>query len=744
MKKLLFSILFFCCVHSSYAQWNTDRMLTIGKNAVYYEDYVLAIQYFNQLIKIKPYLPEPYMQRAIAKISLGDYVGAEKDCDVAIEINPFVPQAYHVRGFARKKLGKYEEATNDFEKALKFSPDNEIIIVNLIEAKEKKQDYKAAIESIKHYQKIKPNSKGLDFEIGRMYLLEKDTLSAMASFERAIQKDSTDVLGYIGRATLKAQQNDMQGAIEDFQLLKSKNPKAKGINFELGRVYLMNKDTVNALKYFGKAIAEDNKNIAAYSARGLIRMQMKDEKGALADYNEAIKRNSDFVGDYINRGVLNAKANKYNLALHDYDRAIELDPANSLTYLNRGLLRENLGDKNNALSDYNKVLQLTPNNYEVRFQQAKLELELGMLDKAVANYKIILERYPFFIPAYYGIANAKDKMGKKSESKHYLNLASEVLNNKDYYRKKQEIYAKNLVDIKLPEQTQENLEKKALIDKLTITDKSGEYVSEYEESNIRGTIQNKMVDIKPEDNFILTYYPTENELRRTNTYHPILATFNAKNNYYKELKITTREEPLTAELLNSHFESINLLSKQIEKNPQDEIVYLDRAIDFTLTKDYESALESLNEAIEINPNLTLALFLRANIYCFRQKESNLIINQRDNENIELKQITLGSATKQHNYDAILEDLNRVIVLAPDFSFAYYNKANILLEQKNYEKAIDLYTKAIHIDTEFAEAYFNRGIAYLMMNDEKNAINDLSKAGELGVYQSYNILKRLMK
>lgn len=41
-------------------QINTDRVMTIGKNALYFEDYVLSIQYFNQVIGVKPYLAEPY------------------------------------------------------------------------------------------------------------------------------------------------------------------------------------------------------------------------------------------------------------------------------------------------------------------------------------------------------------------------------------------------------------------------------------------------------------------------------------------------------------------------------------------------------------------------------------------------------------------------------------------------------------------------------------------------------------
>ena len=51
-----------------YAQFNTDRLTAIGRNALYFDDYVVSMQYFNQVIKLKPYLYEPYLLRAIAKI----------------------------------------------------------------------------------------------------------------------------------------------------------------------------------------------------------------------------------------------------------------------------------------------------------------------------------------------------------------------------------------------------------------------------------------------------------------------------------------------------------------------------------------------------------------------------------------------------------------------------------------------------------------------------------------------------
>ena len=73
-KKIFLSlVLLILSITGVSAQINTDRVMNIGRNALYFEDYILSIQYFNQVIKVKPYLADPYFYRAVAKLSLEDY-----------------------------------------------------------------------------------------------------------------------------------------------------------------------------------------------------------------------------------------------------------------------------------------------------------------------------------------------------------------------------------------------------------------------------------------------------------------------------------------------------------------------------------------------------------------------------------------------------------------------------------------------------------------------------------------------
>ena len=60
----------------------------------------------------------------------------------------------------------------------------------------------------------------------------------------------------------------------------------------------------------------------------------------------------------------------------------------------------------------------------------------------------------------------------------------------------------------------------------------------------------------------------------------------------------------------------------------------------------------------------------------------------------------------------------------------------------YSNAIDDYTRALQIDAYLAEAYYNRGLAYVKNGKKADGIRDLSRAGELGIYDAYSVIKQI--
>ena len=83
----------------------------------------------------------------------------------------------------------------------------------------------------------------------------------------------------------------------------------------------------------------------------------------------------------------------------------------------------------------------------------------------------------------------------------------------------------------------------------------------------------------------------------------------------------------------------------------------------------------------------------------------------------------------------------MLKLYPDFAHAYYNRANLSALSGDLPAAFDDYTRAIEQNPHFAEAYYNRGIVQIFMKDTRKGCLDISKSGELGIVEAYEVLKR---
>lgn len=339
MKTKVLSILLlltFVSVNTQ-AQINTNRVLAIGRNALYFEDYVLAMQYFNQVIRIKPHIAEPYFYRAIAKISLEDYLGSEEDCSEALSRNPFLTEAYRCRGIARINLGRYNEAISDFDKGLEFAPDNKALLICKAQAAIQNKDYKNAIlyysQTIEKYPRYKEAYLGR----GYAYFANEDTLHSLEDFNKCIDLDKFYADGIGAKASLLYEKENYQEA--------------------------------NIL--IDEAIRIDPYKANFYINRGLIRYQLHNIRGAMEDYNHVIHLEPNNVIAYYNRGILRAQIGDDNRAIEDFERVIEFEPDNDFALYNRAILKNKIGDTDGAISDLNIILKKHPHFFPAYYLRAE-------------------------------------------------------------------------------------------------------------------------------------------------------------------------------------------------------------------------------------------------------------------------------------------------------------------------------------------------------------------------------------
>ena len=294
------------------------------------------------------------------------------------------------------------------------------------------------------------------------------------------------------------------------------------------------------------------------------------------------------------------------------------------------------------------------------------------------------------------------------------------------------------------------------IDKFNLLVTSGEEKSQstqYQRQS-RGRVQNLNVPVELEPKFVLTYYDRGFDVRRPVYYSEIIEKSNNKLGLDWILKVTNNEAPLNEMQIQTHFRSIQNYSVKIENEPENGTLYFARGMDFMQIQDYENAIKDFNRAIELNPDMLVGYFARALLltgkveYDYQLSDRSAFSDMPNSnqfrflDNVSGKPKLPEISIKSVKYDEILRDYEEIIRIDPDFIYAYYNRAEIFTIEKDYRAAIADYSKAIEIESQFAEAYFNRGISRLAIGETSEGLDDLRKAGELGIVQSYSIIKRM--
>lgn len=678
------------------AQINTDRMLTIGKNALYFEDYVLAIQYFNKVIRVKPYLSEPYFFRGLAKYYLEDYNGAELDLNMALMKNPFLVDAYNVRGIIKGKKKNHEDAIQDYSEGLRVDPNNINLLINRGQSKTALEEYDAAIED----------------------------------YDRVLEKNPGMLSAYITRGMAKVHAEDSIGALKDFTKVIELNPYMTDGFATRGFLYYQMGRYEDAINDYDKVIELKSNDAQYYMIRGSIRYQLDDLRGTMSDFEKVIELEPQNAMAYNNRGLLRAQIGDLNKAVEDFSRVLAINPDDYIVLFQRSQLLLELGDYRQALADLNIVVDQYPNfgaGYQARaIAKQQLNDRKGAMLDFQTYQKIELERRDK--PELAEVQKNGDKSGEAKKGQQ--RKATRKKSDKDI----------------------RNANKLAVLD-----DFDEEEKEDNEFASIRGKVQNRNIFIDLEPVFGLSFNSADTLINRPPFYEKEVYRFNRKKLYPSDLKITNREIEAQGTSAVKLFNTINEISRELEDNETDREFLLARGVLYGIVVNYSNSIVNYDELLKEQPDNVLALFNRAYIRYKMVEEIRAMDEEKEQlNNLKLQ----GALTVKNNdrndpnlsekdkkieyvvdYDLIMNDLNRVIELSPGFEFAYFNRAILHCVKRDFLQGVEDFTKAIELNPDFAEAYFNRGLTLIYLEKDAKGTADLSKAGELGIFKAYNVIKR---
>lgn len=530
------------------AQVYAEQMLTIGRNVLAMDDYVLAIQYFNHASASKPYLWDPYYYRALAKLMLDDYNGAEADASLAIDINKFKYEAYRVRGFARMKLGCDSAAVSDFNAGLEYSPADKYFLYYKGVAQASMGSYDSADSTLSELIRLYPRFEDAYGSRAQAHLLASDTVGALADVEAALRINTNMIMPRLMRADVALRQHRWSEAAAELDTVINLSPA----------------------------------DVSLYINRAYARYNADDWPGAMADYNYALDLEPANYAALYNRALLRFQVQDLQGAAIDFSKVLEQDPDDFPARYNRGLVNLDLGKYRAALADFTMIAGRYPRFYPVYYAISRAQQGLGNNKAAADNFfkaNDLITRYTAN-PAQYQLDRPTIQSGATRERDAVATAGGDdEASVMEHFNE--------LVTVSQQDRA---------------TPLFGE--------KLRGRVQDVDMRVQPEEAFSLTFFDPTDELRPRSETFAELTEINAAGWLEDKLFLASGSvTPADTEKIQQLFDKVERISAAGDVlRPIDRLA---RAVAYVALRNYEAAVTDLEAALEENPDFVSALLERA-------------------------------------------------------------------------------------------------------------------------------------
>ena len=207
-----------------------------------------------------------------------------------------------------------------------------------------------------------------------------------------------------------------KGALELFKKLLDSDPKHKSAWMDLGRTYMMLRQTGEAIAAFKKQVELNPYDEYAYSALGWAYTTQRSYDEAAAAFDKAIEINPLSQYAHAALGSMYAESHQYEKAVVELEKAVALKTDDSALEISLGDAYLNLGQEEKALAAFDRATQLsaTPevwNNiaYQLSLRKAHLDRAQQYAESAVT-----------------AISNTLRNLSLEQLSEHDLQMVSEL------------------------------------------------------------------------------------------------------------------------------------------------------------------------------------------------------------------------------------------------------------------------------------------------------------------------------
>lgn len=658
---------------------------------------ILLVLSFTAVKSYGQYDKDVFFFRGRQALADGKYSSAIENFNILSRLDTTDYWTFFFRGIAKYNLGDIRGAQNDFNTSVRLNPVFTSGYHYRAITESRFGKYDEALKDLQRAIDLRPGYIGLYFSRGVTYFLSQQFDKAVVDFDKYIRKEPKDPSAYLNR----------------------------------GASYLFLKDTLKAVADYNKAIKLNRFDPEGYIRRGRLYASSGDYQKALSDMDQAIALDSTNTFAYFNRAIMLYEQKDYKSAMSDLDRVLKDEPGNALTLYNRGLINAQVGEYEAALSDMDRVLNINPENVLAYFNRASIFIEMGRYQDALEDYDRAIELYPDFAKAYMNRSYVKNLLGDYKSSKIDYDTARKKVSE---YRKTSSENAESFAD------TTRKYNSLIALD------------AEFAKKDFNDELlQHRDIDIrlKPLYRFVMVQSRDEVNYALEHKYeNPLLEKFLESSSV--PLVITNSDSLFAVRFSSDTEEKIYGTSAASGSGGPDNNFL--RALYETAGKQYNSALSYYGRAIEAESDDNVSKMYRAFYYMDRAVlraemidfissiESNVQVLTMDDAGTTRARVK-DQVSQSYDYSDAIADLKSADGIVGDIPYIHFNLGNLYCLASDHIASIDSYTEAIDLYPYMGDAYFNRGLVLIYLKDKEKGCIDLSRAGELGVSDAYNVIKK---
>ena len=218
-----------------------------------------------------------------------------------------------------------------------------------------------AEQCLKNAMKLEPANpqNGLLFvNLGTIQRNQQKYQDAEISYTCAISLLEENTVAFSTRASLYAEMEEYQKAIDDYSVIIGRNPENEDALYERALCRLMNNDTVGA-RFDLETIDKFNpKSAKSRLGMAMVYKAMGENAMAVELYDALIKVNPNSWSLLRDRAEVYFFSKRLGAALIDIDKSISMNGKDPLSYFLRAKIRWTKGDREYARRDLNRAVEL--------------------------------------------------------------------------------------------------------------------------------------------------------------------------------------------------------------------------------------------------------------------------------------------------------------------------------------------------------------------------------------------------